>query len=201
MLRLFNVGPETFLPGGVGSDAIEGSLHNALARFGAAHLAVDESVVVRGEHGRLDDVIADVLVRRPSARLLTAIPVVLVARAADVPFVAVQRAVVIAGAPHRWAWMLEQTQAAIAAAVTDGSPLRLRRDGRRVAAGAAEFLSRLARPDPVKPFDLLDLDLRSPGAIRAAEAAAGPLELRWRVLAGIAEAEFVAAMRAAHDCV
>lgn len=76
-----------------GEDPVAASLRNALLRLEARHLAVDERAPVRAEHARPVGVVLDVLVAHPEARLLTALPPVVVrqmdlafdARAYDLP--------------------------------------------------------------------------------------------------------------------
>lgn len=190
LFRLFHVGPEDFLGGDAALDPVVGSLVAALAKFGARHLAVDDTFVIRREHSRVVDAVQEVLLRHPSARLLTALPPVLVVSSGDRPLAAVQHAVVQAGVPGRWRWLLDHFVAALDA-VGEGGSVTWRRDSARARTVVSHFLESLPRPAADAPFDLLDPDLRSARSVKAAEAAASAIDRRWRVLSRLDTPDFV----------
>lgn len=198
LFRLFQVGPEAFDPGPPGEDPVSASLQNALVRLGARHLAVDERAPVRAEHARPVGVLLDVLVAHPEARLLTALPPVVVRQIDHVPFAAVQHGAVQAGVPGRWPWLLEHARAALEVVGNTGDTAWLLQR-RRALTLIERFLARLPHPDPEEPFDLIDPELRHPASVQRAERAASVIDQRWRVLGRLTVADFAGPLEAVRD--
>ncbi|GEM_PF-2828441 len=197
MFGLFHVGPEDFLPPSGAWDPVAGSLQAALWKFGARHLVVDDTVLIRREHARVWDAVSDVLVRHPSPRFLTALPPVLVESRNEIAFASVQDAVVRAGVARRWAWLLDRLLEALA--LTTGGPLPWRRASQRTCLLVRAFLERVPPPDAEAPLDVLDQDVRSQATLRAALLRAHEADHRWRVLSRLTTDDFVEPLEALRD--
>lgn len=197
LFGLFHVGPEAFLPADTLRDPVVGSIQKSLSKFGAYHLLADDTFLIRSEHARPVDVICDVLVRHPSPRFLTAIPPVLVQSSNEISFSAIQDAVVRAGVPHRWAWLLDRFLGALD--TIDGGSVLWRRGSQRASVLAQSFLSQLSEPGSDATLDLLDRDVRSQATLRAALVRADEKDHKWRVLSRLTTEDFVAPLEALRD--
>lgn len=198
VFQTFQVGPAAFVGVATDADAFAGSLQNALVRFGAVHLRSDERHPVLRDHERVVDVVRDVLIQRPVPRFVTALPVVVVRRLAEVPFPAVQHAVVHAGVPGRWGWLLAHLVAASEALDLGDATTSFRRDLQQARAHALDFLDRVPRPGEGSS-DLLDTDLRSLAGVRAARAASTAIDRRWQVVSRLSTDDFLPPLEALRD--
>ncbi len=185
------------MPPGSTRDPVVGSIQKALWRSGAQHLLTDDSVLIRAEHTRTVDVISDVLTRHPSPRFVTAIPTVLVVSSNEIPFSAVQDAVVRAGVPRRWAWLLARFLEAYTR--VDGGSLQWRRASQRAVVLAEGFLLLMTAPGPDVAPDILDQDVRSQATLRAAWARAADADRKWLVLSRLTSDDFVEPLEALRD--
>lgn len=199
LFRLFQVGPEDFIEPDDTRDPVVGSLQTALVRFGARHLVADDSFVIRREHERPGELVQDVLIRHPTARFVTALPPVLIVRLSEISFPSVQHAVVQAGVPNRWGWLLEQFLEALESINSSVGSVRWRRDSRRARTVAEHFLPGIPRPSDAVALDLLDPDLRSPSSVKAAVASAPEIDRRWRVLSRLGTDDFLGPMEVLRD--
>jgi transcriptional regulator with XRE-family HTH domain len=201
IFELFHVGPEHFPPRSDGCDPVIGSLQIALHRLGAVHLTSVENAVLRQEHERAAPVVQGVLIEHPSARFLTSLPPVLIARADQISFPSVQHAVVQAGVPHRWGWLLEHFVDALDAVQGGVGSVRWRRASKRAQTVAESFLPSVPRPEEDAPYDLLDPDLRSTSGVRDAEERASGIDRRWRVLSRLRTVDFVQPLEVLRDAI
>lgn len=199
LFRLFQVGPEDFIEPDDTRDPVLGSLQTALAKFGAHHLVTDDASVIRREHDRPGDVVLDVLIRHPTARFVTALPPMLIVSLNEISFPAVQHAVVQAGVPYRWGWLLDQLLGAFEALAGSAGSVRWRRDSRRARTVATHFLPGVPRPGDAVALDLLDPDLRSPSSVKAAMASASEIDRRWHVLSRLGTADFLSPIEVVRD--
>ncbi len=201
VFQLFQVGAEDFVPHEAGTDPVAGSIQAALVRLGAKHLVADDRFVIRQEHNRPGDLIAHILLAHPTPRFLTALGPVLVEQVDIISFPGVQHAVVQAGAPHRWGWLLDHVLEAISSADGDPAPTPWRRASQRLRTVAEAYLVSLPGPSSNEPYDLIDPDLRSLESVQAAEANASERDARWRVLGRLTVEEFAQPLQVARDTV
>lgn len=199
LFRMFQVGPEDFVERNDAHDAVAGSLQTALMKFGARHLVADGSLVIRREHERPVDVVQDVLIKYPSARFLTALPPVLIENLSAVSYPVVQHAVVQAGVPNRWGWLLAQFLEALDRVGVGHASVRWRRDSARARTVTEHFLQAIPRPREEEQVDLMDPDLRSAASVRSATVSASEIDRKWHVLSRLGTHDFVGPLEVLRD--
>jgi transcriptional regulator with XRE-family HTH domain len=199
LLKLFNVPVSEFSP-----DTPEppSELQSALARLGAAHLQESSSVVPPERLATVGEVVRETVVTADSPRLLTAVAPVLVQSVDDVPFQRLYLQFLDMGFERRFAWLVENTIAAIREDVTNVTGAAVRRRYRRAQVLLESFLAFVAvhpgRRTSAAP-DVLDRGIRTRQTLEEVEAAASGISRRWGIVTTLQPEDFVAALRSARE--
>ena len=191
ILRLFNVGVDYFDV----QHETASPIQNALARHGAAHLALSQTLVPSSLDEPIE-VMWEVLRHPESTRHVTALAPVLVASIDRIALRELASRLTRIGRDHRLGWLLESVRRALA--LVPGTTQE-RRDGHRADLAAALLLDSgtIKPPIAVEVPDLLDPDIRTAKTADRVLAEASPEARRWRIATRIQTSDFVDALKAA----
>jgi transcriptional regulator with XRE-family HTH domain len=198
ILRLFNVGIDAFTPGAEPT----AELQNALARLGATHLHENVQVIPAPRLDVVENAIRETIAHAASPRLLTALAPVLVRNVDRIHLAAIATRLAELGLERRWAWILDNTLAALRGERGSDVPRRWALRYRRAEVSLVLFLDsvsdRLAEPGRSRATrDLLDPEIRTARTVAELEVSASEISKRWGIVTAIQPADFTAALRAA----
>lgn len=188
MLRLFDVDIDAFDP----LPSSDGSLQNALIRFGARHLRPDPDARVLEEHNSATRALLAVLLTPASPRFLTALAPVLLWSCDQLSLPAIQDRLVQAGAPHRLPWLVENTLEAIGQERPETTDWR--RQIERGSMVGTIFLNHLAVPAQDAPLDPIDRGIRTLRSQQEAVAEASAITRKWRLVTMLQVHDFARAL-------
>jgi transcriptional regulator with XRE-family HTH domain len=194
LMELFQVGVDRFLP----ATDPQGSLQNALIRFGAQHLRQVPSAHVLEEYASPKRAILRVLLDPRSERLVTALAPVLIGNIDGIALPTIQDAAERAGAPNRFVWLCRNVLTALDAAPADSADER--RSFARARTVLSDFLSRLpAAQSAHTQWDPFDQGVRSPQAQLAVRTQASDISKKTAIESLITPDDFATAIREARE--
>lgn len=195
VLQLFNVGVDYFSTLSSEGGAV---LQNALARYGASHLA-EVSTGALEVTSDPNDVVFEVLVAAESPRHLAALAPVLIWSADRLSLPEVASRLLRVGRAHRLGWLLDSTLEAM----THARPTTLqeRRRVQRAKLLIESFVETggLTAPNKATALDLLDRDVRTAKTAKELWEHASQPARRWRIATRLQPDDFLHALRSAHE--
>ena len=192
VLELFNVGVEHFAMLQPKHEA--SAIQNALARFGASHLAVSEAMVP-SQWADVMSVVGAVLMEPESPRHIAALAPVVVAQVDRMDFYALSSRLALLGRARRVGWLAANLRAVFH---DERPPVPA---ARRAAALLDLFAESAAGQPPGEhePLDVLDADVRSAKSTKRIFEEAAEEAQRWRIVTRIGRQDFLDAWRAARE--
>lgn len=195
VLRAFNAPVSLFDPNAETEETRRnGSLQNALIRFGARHLRATDTLV-QPAHEALERVVLDVLAY-PEPRQVAAIAPVMVWQVDALNLTRLRRLAYDAGVDVRLAWALENTKRAVELTRTARWPKSWARRAARQASNIEGLLEGW-QPAAADGTDVLDRHVRSSETRVALRTEGSAVSKRWNVVTALQVADFAKALEAA----
>jgi transcriptional regulator with XRE-family HTH domain len=204
ILALFNVSVSEFSAHKRPSAQIQ----NALARFGANHLAESEDILPSDRFDQVANLVREVLAAAQSPRHITSLAPVLIRNINNVSLKKLEAQFIEIGLQRRFAWLVANTLEAIRAELSRELARKWAILYRRAEVVLAAFLNEPARSRhsaarrsqsrrATRALDILDPDIASTKTLREVQGSLSPISQRWGIATAIKPEDFIEALRAA----